>query len=65
VLCFDQFGPPFSITTPGTVSLFDFGRLPLTAFFGFIFLSEIPDMWSILGAMITIAAALYIAPKKV
>jgi drug/metabolite transporter (DMT)-like permease len=65
VPCFDQLGPPFSITTPGTVSPFDFGRLSLTAFFGFIFLSEIPDMWSILGALITIAASLYIAPKKV
>jgi drug/metabolite transporter (DMT)-like permease len=39
-------------------------RLPLAALFGFIFLSEIPDIWSGVGALVIIFASFYIARRE-
>jgi drug/metabolite transporter (DMT)-like permease len=46
------------------VAPFDFVRLPLAALFGFIFLAEIPDIWSGVGTLIIIGASLYIARRE-
>ncbi len=51
----------YSAADVAVVAPFDFMRLPLAALFGFIFLSEIPDIWSGVGALIIICASFYIA----
>lgn len=54
----------YSAAEVSVVAPFDFVRLPLAALFGFIFLSEIPDIWSGLGTLIIVAALLYIARRE-
>jgi drug/metabolite transporter (DMT)-like permease len=54
----------YSAADVTVVAPFDFIRLPLAALFGFVFLSETPDIWSGLGALIIIGASLYIARRE-
>ncbi len=54
----------YSAADVAVVAPFDFMRLPLAALFGFIFLSEIPDIWSGVGALIIICASFYIARRE-
>ena len=42
----------------------DFMRLPVAALFGFVFFAELPDIWSVLGTLIIVAASLYIAHRE-
>ncbi len=54
----------YSAADVTVVAPFDFIRLPLAALFGFVFLSETPDIWSGSGALIIIGASLYIARRE-
>lgn len=54
----------YSAADVTVVAPFDFVRLPLAALFGFVFLSEVPDIWSVLGTAIIICAALYMARRE-
>lgn len=42
------------------VAPFDFVRLPISAFFGWLVFNELPDEWSIAGTVIIICAAVYL-----
>lgn len=43
---------------------FDYARLPFAAAFGFLFFSEVPDLWALLGAAIIASSTLYIAYRE-
>ena len=42
----------------------DFLRLPVSALIGFIWFMEIPDAWTIIGALIIGLSAIYIARNE-
>lgn len=46
------------------IAPFDFGRVPLAAFFGFVAFDEIPDIWTALGTLIIIGSSLYIGRRE-
>jgi len=46
------------------VTPFDYSRLIYAGVFGFIFFDEIPDMWTIAGALIIVASTIYIARRE-
>lgn len=46
------------------VAPFDFGRLPVAAVLGFVVFDEVPDIWTIAGTLVIIAASLYIAHRE-
>ena len=43
---------------------FDFMRLPVTAFLGFVFFAEMPDAWTWIGAGVIFASSYYIARRE-
>lgn len=46
------------------VSPFDYSRLIYSGLLGFLIFSEIPDVWTVLGAMIIVASSIYIARRE-
>lgn len=46
------------------VAPFDFGRLPVAAVLGFVVFDEVPDIWTVSGTLVIIAASLYIARRE-
>lgn len=46
------------------VAPFDFLRLPIAALLGFVIFDEVPDVLTVLGTLIIIAASLYIARRE-
>jgi drug/metabolite transporter (DMT)-like permease len=46
------------------VTPFDYSRLIYAGVFGFIFFSEVPDIWTIAGALIIVASSIYIARRE-
>ena len=46
------------------VAPFDFGRLPVAALLGFFIFDEVPDIWTVIGTLVIIAASLYIARRE-
>ncbi|NDG37452.1 MAG: EamA family transporter, partial [Alphaproteobacteria bacterium] len=42
----------------------DFVRLPLSALIGFYFFMEVPDTWTVVGALIIGVSAVYIARNE-
>ena len=46
------------------IAPFDFLRLPIAAILGFVIFSEVPDLMTILGMTIIIAASVYIARRE-
>lgn len=46
------------------VTPFDYSRLIYAGIFGFLFFSEIPDAWTIVGALIIVASSIYIARRE-
>lgn len=43
---------------------FDFGRLIWAGLIGFLFFSEIPDVWTLIGAVVIFSAAMYLAVQE-
>lgn len=43
---------------------FDYARLPIAALFGFFLFAEVPDLYSLLGALLIAASTLYIALRE-
>ena len=43
---------------------FDFGRLIWASTIGFLFFAEIPDLWTIVGAVVIFSAAMYVAVRE-
>lgn len=54
----------FAAADASAVLPFDFLRLPISALAGFVLFSEVPDIWTGLGAMIIFASAYYIAWRE-
>lgn len=53
-----------SVGEATAVSPFDYSRLIYSGLLGFLFFSEIPDVWMLVGAMIIIASSIYIARRE-
>ncbi len=43
---------------------FDYARLPIAAFYGFVIFSEIPSIYTLLGTLIIVTSTLYIAHRE-
>ena len=43
---------------------FDFGRLIWAGLIGFLFFSEVPDIWTLIGAVVIFAAGMYVAVQE-
>jgi len=43
----------------GSISVYDYTQIVFSAVFGFAFLGELPDRWSLLGFAIIFAVALF------
>mgnify|MGYP002816221366 CR=1 FL=1 len=43
---------------------FDFGRLIWAGLIGFLFFSEIPDIWTLIGAVVIFSAGMYVAVQE-
>lgn len=54
----------FAAGEASAVLPFDFLRLPLMALAGFVLFSEVPDVWTALGAVVIFASAYYIAWRE-
>ena len=54
----------FSIAETTVVMPFDFTRLPFTALIGYIAFSEVPDLWTWIGAAVIFASTFYIARRE-
>jgi drug/metabolite transporter (DMT)-like permease len=46
------------------VTPFDYSRLIYAGVFGFFFFGEVPDAWTIVGALIIVASSIYIARRE-
>ena len=49
----------FTTGDVGSVAPFDFTRLPFVIAIGFVIFSELPDLWTIVGATIIFSASIY------
>ena len=54
----------FAIAETTVIMPFDFMRLPFTALIGFIAFSEIPDVWTWVGAAVIFSSTFYIARRE-
>ena len=56
----DQFAIPAAYNNAAgkDISIYDYSQILFAAILGFIFLNQIPDIWSIVGYIIIIGAAL-------
>ncbi|MCZ6885630.1 MAG: DMT family transporter [Alphaproteobacteria bacterium] len=54
----------FSTGDTSFVTPFDYSRLIYATVIGFFFFTEIPDMWSVLGALIIVSSGTYIARRE-
>jgi len=54
----------FAIAETTVIMPFDFMRLPFTALIGFIAFSEVPDMWTWIGAAVIFSSTFYIARRE-
>ena len=43
---------------------FDFGRLIWAGLIGFLFFAEVPDVWTLVGAVVIFSAAMYVAVQE-
>ena len=43
---------------------FDFGRLLWAGLIGFLFFSEVPDIWTLIGAIVIFSACMYVAVQE-
>ena len=61
---------PFAVTRAlrvvdaSVVAPLDFLRLPFTAIAGFLLFAEIPDRWTVLGALVIVGATSYLARRE-
>jgi len=61
---------PFAVTRAlrvvdaSVVAPLDFLRLPFTAIAGYFLFAEIPDQWTVLGAVVIIGATSYLARRE-
>lgn len=46
------------------IAPFDFSRIILAGFAGFIFFNEVPDIWGVIGATIILASCVYIVRRE-
>ena len=46
------------------VAPFDYSRLLFTGIIGLIFFSEVPDVWTVAGAVLIVASTIYIARRE-
>ena len=53
-----------SIAEMSAIAPLDFVRLLFAAGIGFIWFSEVPDIWTALGAMVITGSAVYIARRE-
>tara|TARA_Y100001960_G_C14623547_1_gene801939 strand:- start:12 stop:965 length:954 start_codon:yes stop_codon:yes gene_type:complete len=54
----------FAIAETTVIMPFDFTRLPFTALIGYIAFSEVPDIWTWIGAAIIFSSTFYIALRE-
>tara|TARA_B100000029_G_scaffold479762_2_gene527118 strand:- start:407 stop:1351 length:945 start_codon:yes stop_codon:yes gene_type:complete len=54
----------FAIAETTVIMPFDFTRLPFTALIGYIAFSEVPDIWTWVGAAIIFSSTFYIARRE-
>lgn len=48
----------------GVIAPFDYSRLIMAGLLGFILFAEVPDAWSIVGALVIVASAVFIAQRE-
>ena len=60
-LCFTR---ALSLGDASAVAPLDFMRLPFAAIIGFMFFSEVPDVWTAVGALVIAGSAAYIARRE-
>jgi drug/metabolite transporter (DMT)-like permease len=60
-----QFGitAAYRFSAPGPVAVFDYTNIIFTAVLGFMFFGQIPDLWSILGYVAIVVAAVVMRKK--
>lgn len=54
----------FELADASLVAPFDYARLPFVALFGFLLFDQIPGLYTILGAVIIIGSAFYVARRE-
>ncbi len=54
----------YAVGEATAVTPFDYSRLIYAGAFGFLFFGEIPDIWTIVGALIIVASSIYIARRE-
>ncbi len=64
VLAHIAFTRAFARADASALMPFDYARLPFVAVVGFVLFSELPDIWTWIGAAVIAAAAIYIAQRE-
>ncbi|MEQ8354995.1 MAG: DMT family transporter [Kiloniellaceae bacterium] len=64
VLAHISFTRAFALADASAIMPFDYARLPFVAIVGFVLFSELPDVWTWVGAAVIAAAAIYIAQRE-
>jgi drug/metabolite transporter (DMT)-like permease len=54
----------YSIGEASALAPFEYARLPFAAFYGFLLFAEIPDLYTMAGALMIVGATLYIARRE-
>ncbi|WP_417519282.1 DMT family transporter [Minwuia sp.] len=54
----------YAVGETTAVTPFDYARLIYAGAFGFMFFGEIPDIWTVVGALIIVASTIYIAHRE-
>lgn len=54
----------YAVADASALAPFDYARLPIAAAFGFFLFAEVPDRYSLLGALLIAASTLYIARRE-
>jgi drug/metabolite transporter (DMT)-like permease len=54
----------FELADASLVAPFDYARLPFVALFGFLLFDQIPGLYTILGAVIIVGSAFYVARRE-
>ena len=47
----------YGYAAPRDIAVYDYTNILFTAVFGFVFFSQVPDLWSVLGFMAILVAA--------
>ncbi len=54
----------FRLGEASALAPFDYARLPVAAFYGYVFFAEVPSIYTLIGTLIIVASTLYIARRE-